>query len=98
MKMNLDIPAVAECTIVDCAYNMEKTCHAKAITIGDADSPNCDTLCCGVSHVRDGATHAGVGACKVSSCSYNDDLECTAHSITVGVMNNHVSCLTYSLR
>jgi len=98
MKISLDIPAVAECTAIDCAYNTERICHAKAITIGDTDAPNCDTLCCGADHVRAKDTHAGVGACKVSNCSYNDDLECTAHSITIGMMNNHVSCLTYTLR
>lgn len=98
MKINLDIPAVAECTMIDCAYNTARLCHAKAITIGDSEAPNCDTLCCESGHVRAQDINAGVGACKVSSCSYNDDLECTADSITVGMMNNKVSCLTYAMR
>lgn len=98
MNIHIDAPPVAQCTMIDCAYNMERSCHAKAITIGDNEAPNCDTLCCGSAHVHAQEIHAAVGACKVSTCSFNDDLECTAAQISVGRMNNSVGCLTYAMR
>jgi hypothetical protein len=98
MKMTIDIPAVGECTVSECAYNKESMCHAKAITVGDGDTPHCDTLFCGSEHVRSDDIEAGVGACKVSSCSLNDDLECTADRISVGLKDDSVECLTYTMR
>lgn len=98
MNINMDIATVAECSIINCAYNNERVCHAKAITIGDKETPHCDTLCCDLGHVHGNAMHAGVGACKVSTCAYNDDLECGAESITVGMLDSKVRCLTYATR
>lgn len=98
MNMTIDMPVVSACSITDCAYNTDERCHAKAITIGDGDTPHCDTLFCGSPSVKSVRQQAGIGACKVSSCSYNDDLECSANSITVGLADDSVKCLTYSTR
>lgn len=97
MKMTIDMPTVAECTVMDCAYNMNSTCHAKAITIGDGVHPGCDTFFDGNTHTKRSRI-AGVGACKVSGCSHNEDFECMADRITVGFMGSTVNCLTYSAR
>ncbi len=97
MKMTIDMPTVAECTVMDCAYNMNSTCHAKAITIGDGVHPGCDTFFDGNAHTKR-TRIAGVGACKVSGCSHNEDFEYMADRITVGFMGSTINCMTYSAR
>ena len=97
MKMTIDMPAVAECTVTGCAYNMNSTCHAKAITVGDGVHPGCDTFLDGSRHTKRERI-AGVGACKVTGCSHNEDFECAADRITVGFMGSTINCLTYSAR
>lgn len=34
MRLTIDMPLVAGCTIYACAYNVDDACHARAITIG----------------------------------------------------------------
>ena len=88
------MPGVSECTIEECAYNISKSCHAIAITIGDGDRPRCDTFF--KSMVPGGVIDtAGVGACKVSACRHNKNFECSAAGIHVGCLNNHANCLTF---
>ncbi len=41
--MTLEMAEVAECAAVDCAYNRDSMCRARAITVGDGVEPNCDT-------------------------------------------------------
>ena len=98
MLVTIDMPAVAECEVVDCSYNRENKCHARGITIGDMRSPGCDTYLAGGQHTSETNRIAGVGACKVVSCSYNDDLECEADQIKVGRTGNEVLCRTFSKR
>lgn len=99
MKFTLEMPSVSKCAVTECAYNVEKRCHAKAITVGNGQSPGCDTAFLGVqSHSRDTKRIAGVGACKVSQCQYNSDFECAAKDIEVGFAQNKVNCLTYQSR
>ena len=89
------LPGVSECTIDECAYNISKSCHAMAITIGDGDRPMCDTFF--KSMIRGGVQDtAGVGACKVSACRHNKDLECGAAGIQVGKLKNNINCLTFA--
>ena len=95
--ITIEIPPVSGCSIQECAYNVEKQCHAKAITIGDSEFPACDTMVQGSKHVHSGE-QAGVGACKVSSCAYNDDLLCSAESIKVGMKEQDVECMTFAAR
>lgn len=97
MKITIDIPAVEECSISDCAYNMNDKCHAKAITIGDGMHPGCDTsFMKSEKHAKNTTIMAGVGACKVAACSFNSDFECSANSITVGMKDDSINCLTFS--
>lgn len=91
-----DMSEVAECTIAQCAYNVSKACHARAITIGDGVHPGCDTFFKSAIHASNGHTQAGVGACKVANCVHNDDFECQADSIRVGNRGTTVECLTYT--
>ena len=94
MLVTKKMPGVSECTIEECAYNISKSCHAIAITIGDGDHPMCDTFF--KSTARGGAKDtAGVGACKVSACRHNKDFECSAAGINVGSLKNHGNCLTF---
>jgi len=98
MKMTIDMPVVSECAVSQCAYNVEKTCHARAITIGDGVHPGCDTFLGTSSHTRGKQQIAGVGACKVAACRHNDDYECSAERINVGFNAEKINCLTYSAR
>lgn len=98
MKIKVEVPEVASCQVQDCAYNRERLCHARAITVGDgAETPNCDTYYPEGSHAV-GTQKAGVGACKVTQCKYNEDLECQAESINVGYRDGEAYCLTFDPR
>lgn len=98
MKMTIQMPAVENCSVSECAYNSDSSCHAKAITVGDGSNPHCDT------YMDDGhsQTHlnvqAGVGACKVSGCEHNVDLECMADSVSLTMLDDGVNCETYTPR
>lgn len=96
MNINIDMPMVEKCNIEDCSYNADNICHAKAITIGDGESPLCDTLFCGSKTIPVTSLQAGVGACKVSACSFNNDLECSAESISIGLQDDNAGCMTYT--
>lgn len=98
MKMMLDIPNVQVCDVLSCAYNVEQSCHARAITVGGGIHAACDTFFVADGHTRDTSHTAGVGACKVTVCRYNADLECSAEAIRVSVHDNHADCVTFSPR
>lgn len=89
------MPAVAQCQATECAYNQGRKCHALAITIGDAENPQCDTFIVSSTNGGDSSVTARVGACKVSKCKYNRSLECSAPNISVGYMKSEVSCTTF---
>lgn len=92
---SIEMPQVNECRVSSCAYNLEKTCHARAITVGDGVNAMCDTFFDSDSH-NNRRDIAGVGACKVSGCSYNDDFECQANDIIIGMSSDGARCLTFS--
>lgn len=98
MKVTVEMPMVSECEVAECAYNVDKACHARAITVGDGVSPGCDTYFGSAGHTMSKQQIAGVGACKVRGCQYNDDFECAADSINVGYEGTQVHCLTYHPR
>ncbi len=97
-KLTIEMPLVSRCDVSNCAYNVSKSCHAKAVTFGDFTNPGCDTFFDSVSHNKETRRVAGVGACKVSECRFNDDLECVANEIVVGFADKKVNCLTYAPR
>ncbi len=94
-KLTVLLTEVQSCNVASCAYNASSACHAKAITIGDGRTPNCDTFFVGKTHTQEIDITAGVGACKVSNCQFNKSFECTAETINVGSTANRVRCLTY---
>lgn len=98
MKLTLELPDVSACDVEQCAYNVENTCHARAITVGDKIHPACDAFFPAQRHVKARATHAGVGACSVIVCRYNVDYQCDATAIRVGVHKDHADCLTFEAR
>jgi hypothetical protein len=94
--MAMNMPRVQECSVNECAYNTERSCHALAITIGEKPSnPLCDTFFTSQRHGGIKETAAGVGACKSFECSYNKDFECSASSIQVGMKGSQPDCLTF---
>ncbi len=98
MKLTIDMPMVSECAVTECAYNVSKACHARAITIGNGVHPGCDTFYSAAPHTHDTSRTAGVGACKVTGCMHNDDYECTASMITVGFKGKDINCLSFHAR
>src|SRR5689334_4450220 len=98
MKVINEMPAIGSCAATQCAYNVNKNCHARAITVGHAQSPGCDTFLGVRQHSKETSRIAGVGACKVTSCKFNEDFECSAESVVVGYKGNHINCLTFSKR
>ncbi len=94
-KISVEMPLVKRCDAAKCGFNVNSSCHAKAITVGDNTNPACDTFMDSVMHAQENKRIAGVGACKVSGCKYNNDYECFAEGITVGVVDEKVKCQTY---
>lgn len=95
MIIATDMPEVSRCAASECAYNTDSACHARAITIGDGDDPDCDTFFSNSKHTKRERV-AGVGACKVTGCSHNLDFECSAEQIELGYSGDTVNCLTYA--
>lgn len=91
----IEMPEVSKCEIDDCAYNVKLNCHARAITVGDGETPGCDTYFKAKQHTNGMGQLAGVGACKVSACLHNQNYECMAQDILVGMSGNLVECLTF---
>jgi hypothetical protein len=98
MKVKNEMPAVNSCAATQCAYNVEKNCHARAITVGHAQEPGCDTFFGVQQHSKEKKRIAGVGACKVTACKFNEDYECSAEGIIVGYKGSNTRCLTFSKR
>lgn len=97
-KVTIEMPQVKMCDVQNCGFNVNKNCHAKAITIGDLINPDCDTYMDTSVHTHQNGNPAGVGACKVRDCKFNQDYECFADNIRVGRVNNEVKCLTFKKR
>ncbi|MFV8783528.1 DUF1540 domain-containing protein [Microbulbifer sp. SA54] len=95
MIIATDMPEVSSCAAIECAYNTDSACHARAITIGDGKDPDCDTYFSNSHHTKR-ARIAGVGACKITDCNHNDDYECSAEKIELGYSGDTVNCLTYA--
>jgi hypothetical protein len=91
----IELPQVRACAVTQCAYNRQDSCHARAITVGDSVTPDCDTFFPAGPPVTDTSILGGVGACKVTRCKFNRDLECTAEDIQVGYAGSNARCLTF---
>lgn len=96
--LTIEMPVVSVCEATQCAYNVNRGCHAKAITVGDGSNPDCDTFFASMQHNKEARRQAGVGACKVTGCKFNRDFECNADSIQVGFADQKVNCLTFTPR
>lgn len=97
-KICIEMPVVSACSATECAYNRDKACHARAITIGDGVHAGCDTFCQSTQRAKTNMSSAGIGACKMTGCSFNEGLECMAQSIQIGRIQNQVNCMTFSAR
>lgn len=96
-KITLEMPMIDKCTATGCAYNMDRKCHARAITVGDSIQPGCDTYLEGSRHIRQVQQIAGIGACKTAGCKFNNDFECMAESVQVGMVKDKANCMTFEL-
>jgi hypothetical protein len=96
-KVTIEMPLVSSCDVSHCGFNVNHTCHAKAITVGDNLNPGCDTFFETNEHNKEKKRIAGVGACKVNTCKNNIDFECTAENILVGFSKQKINCLTFSI-
>ncbi len=94
-KIMTEMSPVSSCDAVHCGYNENLQCHAKAITVGDYLTPNCDTFLDANRHSKEVARIAGVGACKIAVCRFNEDFECGAEKIQVGQQQQRINCLTF---
>lgn len=97
-KICLEMPIVTKCAVNECVYNAGSNCHARAISVGNAIQPGCDTFMVGAQHAMKTDQVAGIGACKTAGCKFNDDLECMAEGIQVGIVRNEANCMTFALR
>ncbi len=87
---------ITKCEMASCDYNIDNTCHATAITIGDGERPACSTFCRFMTkNKREDLGAAGVGACRVSSCIYNSYMRCQAADISIGCTQNRPQCAMY---
>lgn len=98
--MTIPIPIIKQCTVSECAYNLDNQCHTPAITIGEGAEPVCDTFLCDVcvktvDKGGDHRTNASVGACKVEYCEHNRSLECGAQAIVVDARKKRPECETF---
>ena len=93
--MAMSMPKITACSMTDCAYNGDNSCHAIAITVGGTH-PMCDTFM--KTKQKGGVPDiiGGAGACKEDDCRFNKSLECTASGIKVGPHSGHGDCLTFS--
>ena len=92
----MDMPEIEACDAEECSYNLGQQCHAWAITVGDLESPHCDTFIDADMSGGEEEFMARVGACKTSECMFNMHLECSADQVTVGHKNGQVDCLTFA--
>lgn len=97
-KITIEMPLVSECLVTECAYNVSKNCHARAITVGDSVRPGCDTFLPESHHIKEARRIAGIGACKATGCKFNSDFECVTDSIRIGTVRNEANCMTYAMR
>ncbi|WP_151446760.1 DUF1540 domain-containing protein [Lacisediminimonas profundi] len=101
-QVSIEMPLVSGCSAVECVYNRNSDCHARAITVGDGVHPGCDTYfnlpAPETFHTKAKHQIAGVGACKVSLCQHNTDYECHADVIAVGRTAEQANCLTFHAR
>lgn len=97
-KICVVMPVVSECSATECAYNSNKSCQARAITVGDGDNAGCDTFWRSSQHASASECSAGVGACKMEGCMFNEGLECMAESIHVAHLQSKVNCMSFSAR
>jgi hypothetical protein len=92
----MDMPRVNECQVESCVYNKQRSCHALAITVGNARLAHCDTFFTAPAEGGDPSAMAGVGACKMADCRHNTRFECQAPSIEVGMTKDAAGCLTFA--
>jgi hypothetical protein len=89
----MDMTVISECSMSNCAYNKEGSCHTLGITVGP--HAECNTY---VHHSTRGGfpgVQGGIGACLASSCQFNDKLECKADEVDVTSDDKHADCATF---
>lgn len=94
--MENTMPKVMQCTVETCVYNLDRNCHAMAITMGDlGGEPACYTYFISEMSGHVPNDTAGVGACKLVDCKFNKNFECGSSGISVEMRNGEPDCLNY---
>jgi len=68
VKICIECQLFRNVLLLECAYNHDKVCQARAITVGDGINPGCDTFLEGSQHAMPNMDSAGIGACKITGC------------------------------
>lgn len=89
---------VSRCEVSECAYNMDKACHAIAIHVASGPHPICGTFLKSMARSGTGSRAAHVGSCKASACRHNSGFQCGAPNIQVDYCWGYVDCRTFALR
>ncbi len=92
----MEMVKIINCSVSECAYNQNDTCHAMAITVGGGPDHRCDTFFSAAAMGGFPETTGGVGACRTAACMYNQNLECSASGIRVGREGEEIDCLTFA--
>src|SRR5690554_5254872 len=93
--LTIAMPIIDTCAATNCSYNVDESCQARAITVGDGIHAGCDTFVQTSNRVPAHSREAGVGACKVEACRHNRNLECEAPSIKLELHSGHADCATF---
>jgi hypothetical protein len=98
--MAMKMPKISACTVTDCSYNMQRQCHALAITVGGPEDvcACCDTYLHADKKGGVADMTGSVGACKVEECTFNKAFECAAPGIKVEMHQGHADCTTFRAR
>jgi hypothetical protein len=93
----MEMVKVVDCSVTDCAYNVNKQCHTIAITVG-SDCARCDAYMHSMNKGGEMDVTGEVGSCHMADCQFNQSLECNAPGIHVAKHSGHADCNTYKMK
>jgi len=96
-EMCFNMSEVLDCSVTECAYNVDRKCRTMAINVGGS-GPLCDAFIRHSSKAGMQNINGGVGACKMENCKYNKSLECSAEGIHVELLKDKAECITFTAK
>jgi hypothetical protein len=96
MTQTMTAVPVTSCSVEDCSFNCDRTCHATEVSVGDVHQ-TCDTFTVSAASICDG--QGRVTRCLVEDCAHNDKAACcTAPAVGMRRHSAHADCATFSAR